>query len=552
MFRRPRPTRTTRHRRPPALRPLERLDERDLPSTLVLLDFNGATQDDLDRAARYAPAWPDHPTAGGLPYGFVAGFAILNSDYDRFQFLDFDGDGELDAVDGELAVNEVLANVRDDFAPYDVTVRREDSTGAALDAMRRNGGHDTLVFVNGGFPGEDPGGGGQAPRDDVGNVGQDVCAAGDTVSLATEIADEGSAGTYARNSFLNFMSSAIAHEVGHSFGLHHVDVTAEPLADDRNLMDPFLFDRNMSFWDISLTTDGGLQNQHQELTRVLGASRSSWAAVLRPGVLTVQTARSSATTYDVFAEGGLDPEDIRVVDGTRSVAYHVDTGSETDINSLNQFETPVTRLRFVGGSGADHLNVPASIRLDVYADGGGGADRISTGGGNDVIWGGDGADALSGGPGNDVISGLAGDDMLFGQAGDDRLYGGGANDVLSGGDGSDWLYGDSGRDILIGGMGADELYGGAGQDILIGGPSQYEGDGTILGFLRNEWATPRTYDGRVHNLRAGGGRNGTFRLEAKTVPPDPDQDQLYGEADRDWFWAYLPDVSDRETGESNQ
>jgi hypothetical protein len=85
---------------------------------------------------------------------------------------------------------------------------------SSLDAMKRNGGHDTLLFINGGRPGDGPGGGGQTPRDDVGNIGEDVCAASDTVGLATAIANEGSAGTYARTSFLNFMSSAIAHEVG--------------------------------------------------------------------------------------------------------------------------------------------------------------------------------------------------------------------------------------------------------------------------------------------------------------------------------------------------
>ncbi|XQP59115.1 LapA family giant adhesin [Pseudomonas fluorescens] len=57
--------------------------------------------------------------------------------------------------------------------------------------------------------------------------------------------------------------------------------------------------------------------------------------------------------------------------------------------------------------------------------------------------------------GNDTLLGGAGDDILFGQGGDDLLDGGKGNDILLGGTGNDTLIGGPGNDILIGGSGAD-------------------------------------------------------------------------------------------------
>ncbi|WP_244973002.1 immunoglobulin-like domain-containing protein, partial [Pseudomonas edaphica] len=57
--------------------------------------------------------------------------------------------------------------------------------------------------------------------------------------------------------------------------------------------------------------------------------------------------------------------------------------------------------------------------------------------------------------GNDTLLGGAGDDILFGQGGNDLLDGGKGNDILLGGTGNDTLIGGPGNDILIGGSGAD-------------------------------------------------------------------------------------------------
>ncbi len=62
----------------------------------------------------------------------------------------------------------------------------------------------------------------------------------------------------------------------------------------------------------------------------------------------------------------------------------------------------------------------SSVGLTVY--GMAGADQITLGGADDLIYGGDG---------NDKLWGLAGADMIFGDAGTDTIYGGDGNDSLS-------------------------------------------------------------------------------------------------------------------------
>ncbi len=105
-------------------------------------------------------------------------------------------------------------------------------------------------------------------------------------------------------------------------------------------------------------------------------------------------------------------------------------------------------------------------------------DRISGGGGNDIIYAGGGNDQANGDDGDDYVHGGAGDDTLDGGMGNDRLYGslgndtlGGyiGNDLLSGGTGDDRLFGKEGNDVLIGGTGADWLMSDEGNDLLVSG-----------------------------------------------------------------------------------
>jgi Ca2+-binding RTX toxin-like protein len=78
---------------------------------------------------------------------------------------------------------------------------------------------------------------------------------------------------------------------------------------------------------------------------------------------------------------------------------------------------------------------------------------------------------ISGGRGNDVITVAAGlNKAVFasGGAGDDRITTGVANDTLDGGDGNDVLVGGLGDDLLHGGVGADDVAGGVGNDSIFG------------------------------------------------------------------------------------
>ncbi|SEC78632.1 surface adhesion protein [Pseudomonas saponiphila] len=71
--------------------------------------------------------------------------------------------------------------------------------------------------------------------------------------------------------------------------------------------------------------------------------------------------------------------------------------------------------------------------------------------------------------GNDTLLGGDGNDILFGQGGNDLLDGGRGNDILLGGTGNDTLIGGKGNDILIGGSGADTFVwkaGDTGNDVI--------------------------------------------------------------------------------------
>jgi len=145
----------------------------------------------------------------------------------------------------------------------------------------------------------------------------------------------------------------------------------------------------------------------------------------------------------------------------------------------------------MGGGGADDLDGGGGNDTAVYSDSGAAVtvnleDGTGLGGSaegdtleeienvvgsdyDDGFQGDGGANQFRGGDGNDVAKGGGGADTLVGQDGEDSLYGMGGKDTLRGNGQNDYLSGGNGRDKLVGGSGADELDGGKHDDVLRGG-----------------------------------------------------------------------------------
>lgn len=452
---------------------VETLGDRSLMSTMIILDFNGVTNSDLQRTVSQvsSPRALSEPAAAGQPVAsFVGAFASFNADYNRYRFLDFNGNGQINAIDGNLAATAIVNRVRDDFAPYNVNVKRVDSTTTALDQMKRNSGEDVYVPLGG-----DTALGGQSRLDLDGRI-DSAAAAGGAIGVADRMADGLRGGVYsvaqARDAFLNMLGTFVSHEAGHSFGLEHVDVTQTPAADDRNLMDPFLEDRNTGFWGTNLPTlSNGTQNQHRILTDRLGASKLPWAAILKPGELTIQGSDyNDSVVITQTAPGEWTVQTAWFVGTARKFRnYTLDDSATPGFNSMNQFKSEISTIKFSGGKGSDRFMVTVSTDASVIADGGSGNDTLYAGRGNSILNGGSGNDSLIGNIGSDTLLGGDGNDWLYGFEGNDSLDGGTGHDNLFGGIGIDILKGRDGNDMLDGGTGNDSLYGGDGRDSLKGG-----------------------------------------------------------------------------------
>jgi Ca2+-binding RTX toxin-like protein len=439
---------------------MESMEPRQMMAADVYLDFTGATQARVNEACSAFTCWRDRPTSGGL-VGFQQGFSLLNSQYSRFSFLDFDGDGRLNSSDGSIAIAGVMDRVRQDFAPYDVNIVAMSNSSTAVSRMRASATNDALIFVNGGSMAV----GGQAPEDH-GNRWDDVGAAGDTLGIANWIADN-YGGAAPRDAFLNLISNFISHEVGHTFGLEHLSESRSPGLDGRTLMDPFLWVNNVGFTDQPYWTgDGEIQSEHDYLNDTIGPSSHAWAAVLYPGTVTVQGSAAS----DSFTVNAASGNDVIIEDRLRgsSYTYRVDVTNAPDINSLNQFNVPIFQIQFRGGNGNDTFAANDGVRTTIIALGDAGRDTFYGSGVRDLLFGGDDWDVIYGNSGDDNLVGDAGTDVLRGGAGVDTLRGGAGHDFLYGEGDYDWIYGDDGNDYLNGGDGTDRLYGYAGNDTLDG------------------------------------------------------------------------------------
>ena len=144
-----------------------------------------------------------------------------------------------------------------------------------------------------------------------------------------------------------------------------------------------------------------------------------------------------------------------VRDGFENLTFNADTYTALQFIEFNGQRFDFTRDLFVNGRGGND-KITTSAGDDVVY-GGSGSDTIITGKGNDELFGGSGNDQLDGGADNDRLSGGSGNDVLKGGTGNDRLAGGTGNDTLEGGSGDDFLSGDIGADTLTGGQGKDSF-----------------------------------------------------------------------------------------------
>ncbi len=159
-----------------------------------------------------------------------------------------------------------------------------------------------------------------------------------------------------------------------------------------------------------------------------------------------------------------------------------------------QGDTFISIENFVGTAGADVFDGSASL-TGFSADGGGGADSMFGGHGNDVLSLGGGAAAvagfaalqseggtLDGGDGNDEITGDDADNEENGGEGNDIMRGRGGHDDMDGGGGHDSMSGEHGGDRMYGGFGNDYIDGGEDDDYIDDG----EGDDTVSGGEGND------------------------------------------------------------------
>ncbi len=196
-------------------------------------------------------------------------------------------------------------------------------------------------------------------------------------------------------------------------------------------------------------------------------------------------------------------------------ALTLNGGSGNDTLTAD-FRAPSGATFFVvNGDGTVDSNRGTFIDFETFTiSGGGAADLIQTGAGNDHISGEEGDDILLGGGGDDGIVGGVGADQMFGGTGDDRFYVEDAGDIvfeyagegidtvqsnashylhanvenllltsvaangfgvgnelansITGNDGANLLIGGAGDDVVRGANGADSIFGEGGDDQLYG------------------------------------------------------------------------------------
>lgn len=399
----------------------------------AILDFDGGV---VSRAAMNNGGWTSN---NDFP---VKSFKdLFNSNN---PWLDMNGDGNANLDDANLAIQQILAKVKADYAPYriDINLGKHDDNEFRLTDGQVG---DVIVMITGGANNlEDHDSLGVSPplfgTRDHGNLRDEIAWAfgGSIASFNTF--------NISASRFINGVAHTISHEMGHCFGLDHVIIDPSNDAMTHFMMGESKvnatteardFSHDFNFQDIAYqTVTGGMQNSHQILSDTLGVSSGPWLAVIKPGELTIS---------------GTDGSDnIQVNPSTIANMWSITTNSvnrllsltSRSINALNPFDAKLSRINVFGKDGVDTIIINPKIMASTV---------IFGGRGDDYIYGGGGRDEMHGGGENDYLYGRGGNDFLFGDVGWDHLYGGIGNDQLDGGfDGiADVLRGQEGQDTFI-------------------------------------------------------------------------------------------------------
>lgn len=164
-------------------------------------------------------------------------------------------------------------------------------------------------------------------------------------------------------------------------------------------------------------------------------------------------------------------------DDTVRVTNNDDGSLAIEVNG-EEFRVEMARgqqLTLRTGAGDDVIDIAPDVRVSLIIDAGDGADQITTGAGDTLVFGGAGDDVITLGSGNHYVEAGAGDDVVIGGDGYNVIYGGDGDDVLIGGNGGNYIDGGAGDDRLSAGAGDDILIGGRGNDhIDLGADSEVE------------------------------------------------------------------------------
>ena len=414
-------------------------------------------------------------------------------------FVDLDGDGDLDAVvgayDGTLFTFE---NTIPHGQAITVTVNAQDEAAGAVDDAFST---DEATLVAGDLFAANP----TTPDSDPSGPLTITAVNGNAADVGTQIA---------------LASGAL--------------LTA-------NADGTFSYDPNHAF-DTLTGTSGATNSQATDsFTYTLGSGDTATATITIAGLGTdpaYGAAGDDALTGtsgddSIFGNGGNDSitaaggNDIvngGAGDDTLDGGAGTDTASYADAAAGVTVSLAVTTAQATGGDGTDTLTGFENLAGSAFADtltgdaganvliGNGGADRINGGGGDDRIFIDATPGRIDGGAGTDLLSITAGHDVTIGAAqiaGIERLqvFDGSSLDLtgvgagiqairsrsLVGGDVT--IHGSDAGDTIVGGAGADTLDGGLGNDRILGGTGADILDGGTGDDRISIYATPTSVAG---------------------------------------------------------